>query len=467
MKKTILTIMGMALLMTVQTSCRENEYGTVDLTMPDSAYTPVEAHYTYSHPCAMYNQADFDRVKKSLDTGNAPQAVKDEFSNLKNSQFATLTYEDNPQTLIVRGDATGITADGKENYSPAMRDAAAAYQTAILWKLTGNKSYADLSIKILNDWAKTCTGIKSNDANQMLAAGCQGYTFANAAEIMQTYEGWASRDLAKFKQWILDVFASKNKQFMTYHWYQGSTDCVYHYWSNWDLVNLCSYLAIGIFTENDEMVDYVVNYFYNGAGNGCLKNLIQGKFTDPLGTGDTICQDQESGRDQGHAMMSVAVTANLCQMAYTLYQSNSSVPKLDFFAADNNAVMKLGEYTALFNLKNGSDNINATGSWLITATQMPFNEYKYCINCSCKDKNHGVDQTVVADDSGRGTLRPGWEILYNHYAKIKGLSSGYTYAKLAADKMRPEGGAGDGTHNYGTNSGAFDQLGWGTLMLYR
>ena len=43
----------------------------------------------------------------------------------------------------------------------------------------------------MNDWADKCKGIKSNDANQMLAAGAQGYTFANAAEIMQTYDGWA------------------------------------------------------------------------------------------------------------------------------------------------------------------------------------------------------------------------------------------------------------------------------------
>ena len=31
--------------------------------------------------------------------------------------------------------------------------------------------------------------------------------------------------------------------------------------------------------------------------------------------------------------------------------------------------------------------------------------------------------------------------------------------------MRPYAGA-VGSSRYGTNSGAFDQLGWGTLMLY-
>ena len=53
------------------------------------------------------------------------------------------------------------------------------------------------------------------------------------------------------------------------------------------------------------------------------------------------------------------------------------------------------------------------------------------------------------------------------FAKIKGLSSGYKYAQILADKMRPEGGAGETANRYGSNSGAFDQLGWATLMLYR
>lgn len=126
----------------------------------------------------------------------------------------------------------------------------------------------------------------------------------------------------------------------------------------------------------------------------------------------------------------------------------------------------MGEYTALFNLRDGNDQLNASGSWLITQAKMPFDEYKYCVDCSCKDKNHSAIHTQVADDKGRGSLRPGWEILYNHYAKVKNLGGGYKYAQMAANKMRPEGGV-DGNSRYGTNSGAFDQLGWGTLMLYR
>ncbi len=458
------SILGLAFLaLTMFSSCRENEYGTVDLTLPDdTTNTVVDAKYTYNHPCAMYSQDDFDRVKTELDNGTAPDAVKKAYAALQSSKYAQLTYEDNPQELIVRGDTKNTGVD-KENYVYAMRDAAAAWQLGLRWKLSGDDKFATAAVKILNDWAAKCKKITSNDANQVLAAGAQGYTFANAGELLQTFSGWSDTDKKTFKTWMVNVFASKNKDFLNNH--TGSNVCSLHYWSNWDLVNMASYLSIGILTENDDMVNYVVNYFYTSAGNGCIKNLIQGTFSDPLGTGEQIAQDQESGRDQGHAQMSAMVAANLAQIAYTLYTKNQKVSQLDFFAADNNALLHLGEYVALSNLRTGTDNKNADGDWMIDATKMPFNTYKYCIGCTCKDQNHGVIQTTLGTDS-RGQLRPGWEIFYNHYAKVLGLTSGFTYVKAFADKMRPEAGAGD-TDRYGDNSGAFDQLGWGTLMLYR
>lgn len=463
----IMLTAGLAALIALQTSCRENEYGTVDLTMPDDNPTdgPIAAQYTYDHPCAMYSADDFDYVKQSLDNGTAPQEVKDALQQLKNSTYASKSYVAQPQKWIVRGDATG-TEPGVENYAYAMKDAASAYQQALLWKLTGDDEYAATAVKTLNAWAATCVGITSNDANQVLAAGAQGYTFANAAEILRSYTGWNESDFTVFCDWMVDVFASKNKDFLDTH--TGNNVCALHYWSNWDLVNMCSYLAIGILTENDEMVNYVVNYFYQGAGNGCINNLIQGTFTDPLGTGEQICQNQESGRDQGHAEMSTMVAANLAQMAYTLYsQGNNTVTQLDFFAAGDNALLKMGEYVALSNLRNGTDNANKDGQWIIAATEMPFNTYYYCVDCTCRDKKHGATHTQLANDERRGGIRPGWEIYYTHYKRIKGMSSGFAYVKQFADKLRPECGVGEAQNRYGTNSGAFDQLGWGTLMLYR
>lgn len=465
MNKKCLIITGLAAFMLLPTSCMENEFGSVDLTMPETPTTPdVNATYTFNHPCAMYTADDFARVKTELD-GNTIPEVSQAFAALKSSPYSSLSRMPEPQELIVRGDPKGTGID-KENYAYAMRDAAAAYQTALIWKLSGDDAYAKKSIEIMNAWALKCKKITSNDANQVLAAGAQGYTFACAAEMMLGYSGWNAGDVAKFKQWLLDVFATKNKDFLEH---KDANTCAKHYWSNWDLVNMCSYMAIGILTENSDMVNYVVNYFYKGAGNGCINYLITGDFLqDPLGSGEMLAQDQESGRDQGHAQMSTMVTANLAQMAYSLYEQNklnADAAKLDFFAANDNALLKLGEYVALSNLRNGSDNANKEGQWLVSAANMPFNKLEYCVGCSCRDKNHSAVHTSLADDTGRGSVRPGWEIYYNHYAKVKGLSSGFIYVKQMADKMRPECGPGDS--RYGNNSGAFDQLGWSTLMLYR
>jgi hypothetical protein len=464
MKKNII-IAGLTALVLLSVSCRENEFGTVDLTMPETPADPdVTTTYTFNHPCAMYTAEDFARVKAELDANTIPE-VTQAFTELKNSPYSSLTRQPEPQELIVRGDPTGTGLD-KENYAYAMRDAAAAYQTALIWKLSGDEAYANKSVEILNAWALKCKKIDSNDANQVLAAGAQGYTFACAAEMMLAYSGWAKADQDVFKQWMIDVFASKNKSFLEH---KDANTCAKHCWSNWDLVNMCSYMAIGILTENSDMVNYVVNYFYKGEGNGCIKYLINGDLlNDPLGSGEMLAQDQESGRDQGHAQMSAMVTANLAQMAYSLYEQNklnADAAKLDFFAANDNALLKLGEYVALTNLRNGTDNANAEGQWLVTASNMPFNKLEYCVDCSCRDKSHSATHTQLADDSGRGSVRPGWEIYYNHYAKVKGLSSGFIYVKQMADKMRPECGVGDS--RYGSNSGAFDQLGWGTLMMYR
>jgi hypothetical protein len=54
-----------------------------------------------------------------------------------------------------------------------------------------------------------------------------------------------------------------------------------------------------------------------------------------------------------------------------------------------------------------------------------------------------------------------WETVYHHYAIRRGLAMPNTAAFVAT--VRPEGGGGD----YGSTSGGFDQLGFGTLVHTR
>ena len=461
-------------------SCMKNEYGTVDLTMSetpddpdnpdDPGYVPISATYNYDGVLGLYTEADFIRVKTALSNGTAPAAVQEEFENLKKSSYVSKTYKATPHVQLVRGDATGTT-EGKQTYSDAMRDAAAAYQMALLWQLTDDDEYAAAATQILMDWANTCTEITSNDADYNLAAGAQGYTFANAAQMLTEYEGWAEVLQVVFKNWIKSVFGGTNRTFLDNHakgdgfmrGHKNVDESLWdeHYWSNWDMVTLSSYLAIGILCKDDAIVNYVVNYFYDGTGNGMIKKLMRGTHQDPLGTGELIAQNQESGRDQGHAQMSTAVCLHLCQMAWSLYQGNPDVKELDFFSADNNAVLHMAEYVALSNLRDGTDNANSVGTFLVTSQQMPFTEYHHCPGSSASgdDNDH-----IQLSEEQRGGARPGWEIVLNRY---KSLGSGFVYSQMMADKIRPEGGAGEPLNRYGTNSGAFDQIGWNILMLYQ
>jgi hypothetical protein len=77
---------------------------------------------------------------------------------------------------------------------------------------------------------------------------------------------------------------------------------------------------------------------------------------------------------------------------------------------------------------------------------------------------HGI-QTDVSP-IGRGQARPIGELLYAHYASVKGLDASWigAYRDFVVEKGNgSEGGVGF----YGTNSNGFDQLGFGTLLFRR
>jgi hypothetical protein len=102
-------------------------------------------------------------------------------------------------------------------------------------------------------------------------------------------------------------------------------------------------------------------------------------------------------------------------------------------------ILKASEYTAKYNVAN---------------LVVPFQNYIY-FDCS---KNTTLTQ--ISSDS-RGTVRPMWALIYNHYVKRKGLTAPYTL--MGVNTTQPEGGGGD----YGPNSGGFDSLGFGTLLFSR
>lgn len=373
----------------------------------------VERVSSFVHPGMLHTDADFTRMKEKVAAGTVPWVTS--WNILTANSHSASTYTPNPQAIVYRG-ADGVHA---ENYAILYNDIAAAYALGLRWKISSDTSYANAAVKILNAWSSTLTSIQGT-ADAELAAGIYGYEFANAAEIMRSYSGWAAGDQETFKTMLHDVFFSINHDFLVRH-NGAATD---HYWANWDLCNMASMLAIGIFNDNVTMYNEAITYFKSGVGNGNINNAIWILYT--VG-GENLGQGQEAGRDQGHATLDFSLLGSLAQMAYN--QGD------DLFGYESNRILAGSEYCAKYNI--GDD--------------VPYTTYT----------NSDVTQSVISNSS-RGDIRPAWELLYAHYHDLKGLNAEYT--GLMRDLVNSDsGGAEGGGGNYGTTSGGYDQLGYGTL----
>ncbi|MEV5843885.1 alginate lyase family protein [Streptomyces sp. NPDC051985] len=366
---------------------------------------------TFTHPGMLHNAGDINRAKVRVAAGTDPWLSG--WNRLTANSHSASTWTPNPQATVIRG-GTG------ENYGILYNDIAAAYQNALRWKVAGTAANGDTAVKILNAWSSTLTTLTGN-ADRFLAAGIYGWEFCQAAELMRGYAGF---DLAAFQAMMVDVFYPLNNSFLTNH----NDACITNYWANWDLCNMASVMAIGILTDDAAKYDQAVTYFKSGAGNGSIEHAVPYLYTDSDGYG--LGQWQESGRDQGHTVMGMGQMGAICEMAWN--QGD------DLYSYDDRRFMKAAQYVAKYNL--GQD--------------VPYTTYTWGTGQSCAQSS----QTVISDSS-RGQLRPVWAMLHFHYNRRIGLDDKYISA-MYYDLVAPEGGGGD----YGSTSGGYDQLGFGTLM---
>ncbi|KAJ5465744.1 hypothetical protein N7530_009531 [Penicillium desertorum] len=373
----------------------------------------------FIHPGALHTAEDFERIKNHVVKSDEPWNTT--WTLLTASPYAQSSYQPNPKETVYRGN-NGV--DG-ENYPSLYKDTAAAYQLAVRWKISDDKSYADAAINILNSWAVTLKEI-GGTSDKFLASGIYGYQMANAAELMSDYSGWDSSDKSATATMLTNVFASMNTRFMEEHNGQD----YYHYYANWDQCNLASLLAIGIFTDNQTMYDYALNYVRTGPSNGALPIFAIANYTES-GSNKVLTQGQEAGRDQGHSTLDMVLLGVIAQQAFN--QGD------DLFAEYSNEILNAAEYVGKYNV--GYD--------------VPYTLYK----------SYQGDQTVISENA-RGTVRPGFELLSAHYGQIKRLDSYWTDAYRDWVNANSTDGVEGGGGNYGSTSGGFDALGFGSL-LYR
>ncbi len=362
---------------------------------------------TFVHPGLLHTEADFARMRAKVAAGEQPWV--DGWHALLNTGRSHLNNWPRPLEWVIRG-GTG------QNFAQLYIDIARAYQLAVRWKVSGDTAYADKAVSFLNAWAYTLKGIGGN-ADRFLAAGIYGYEFANAAEIMRTYPGYAAADFAQFQAMMLNVFYPLNHQFLVQH---NDAD-ITNYWANWDQCTLASMLAIGVLCDREDIYNEAVAYYTTGLGNGTANRAVYYVHPGYLG------QWQESGRDQGHCTLGVGLAASFCEMAWN--QGD------DFYAYDNNRFLAGAEYVAKSNLADADGNLYYTS--------MPFTTYRNVLGTQGAISNAGLP-----------FWRPVWEMIHNHYVNRLGLDAPWT-AQMAA-KLRAEGDGGNG-----------DQLGVGTLTFTR
>jgi hypothetical protein len=361
----------------------------------------------FVHPGGFHTQADFVRMKDKVAAKASPWI--DSWNKLTADSRSQLDYMPNPQAVVHRNDPPFA-----DNVWSLCSDVSAAYACALRWKVSGMVLYAAKAVQIMNAWSSKLTKIGWSDGHYdgFLAAALQGYQFANVGEMMRGYSGWDPADFARFQSMMRTVFLPMNSGILT----NPSSLAVY---SSWDLSALASILSIAVLCDDRATFDAAINYFKSGLGNGGVFNTVNYIHPGYLG------QTQESGRDQGHNTLSVALLATICEIAW-----NQGV---DLYGFDNNRVLAAVEYVSKGNLTDPT-----TGALYA----MPFTRYT----------NGGVSDTAFAVGA-QGARRIGWASLYHHYVNRKGLSAPYTGQFMLA--TQPEGPS------------VGDELGYGTLTFTR
>ncbi|MFF8394076.1 alginate lyase family protein [Streptomyces sp. NPDC016172] len=346
----------------------------------------------FTHPGLLHSADDLARMKAAVAAEESP--VYDGYLALAAHARSKSTY-----TVQNTGRITSWGRGPTDNTGQAVADAAAAYQNALMWAITGDVRHADKARDILDVWAASLTGITGADGQ--LGAGIQGFKFVNAAEILRHsgYDGWPAESISRCERSFTDV------------WYPALSGYCLYANGNWDLAALRTILAIAVFCDHPVMFEDALRFAAAGAGNGSVLHRVVSA------TG----QGQESGRDQAHEQLAIGLLADAAEVAWQ--------QGVDLYGFAESRILANFEYFARYNLGDNSvpftPDLDRTGKYVKTAVS----------------------------DRQRGVFRPVWEMGYAHYAGRLGMSAPYTQKAVLRGP--------DGTRV--TELYHEDHPGWGTL----
>jgi hypothetical protein len=268
----------------------------------------LAASQKFVHPGVNQTAGDLAFMKQKVH--NREQPWLGAFERLKAQ--TNLDFEVKAHTHVLRG-PYGKPNIGGDDLS---KSATMAYNCALMWYITEEKSYAEKAIQIIDAWSSVIWDLDYNDAK--LLAAWTGHVWCNAAEILRySNSGWKKDNIERFSRMLMTVY------YPLFRFYYPQAN------GNWDGAIIHSILAIGIFTDNKPMFDNAVNHFLHGPVNASIF-----KYIYPSG------QCQESTRDQAHVQLGLGEFAGAAHIAYT--------QGVDLFSVGNNRLALGYEYTAGF-----------------------------------------------------------------------------------------------------------------------
>lgn len=217
-------------------------------------------------------------------------------------------------------------------------DASAAYLQAVLWWITGDRRYADNSIRIMNAYShalKSYTG-----SNAPLQAAWSSEMWPRAAEIIRySHANWSRADIDAFSRMLTGVILPLI--------HDGSSGN-----GNWELSMVDGMMGIAVFTNNRELLHHaeamwqerVPAYFYLSAADGDHPRTLMRKGHTPSWYGQKVFDAstdgvaQETCRDLNHTGYGIAATMNAAETAHIqggkLYESEQArlVAAMEFHA---------------------------------------------------------------------------------------------------------------------------------------
>ena len=361
----------------------------------------------FNHPGILNTKSQLDFIKQQLSAGKEPW--KSAYNALLGSNYAKLTYKQVPYDSVMCG------SYNKPNIgcNQIVDDGIAAYTMALLWYFTGNTQYANKSIQIMNDWAKTYKTNPLEYSNSRLVVSWAAPWYTNAAEIIKhTYNGWSSTDIEKFTG-MLD-------KFLPYTLDETMPG------NNWILSAIEAHMAIAIFKDDRVEFNKAVNrwkyrirtYIYQTSDTNNGKPLLNTYQNWTVSRMESVWRDDratntayieglgmETCRDLGHLGLGVNSALYAAESAW-----NQGV---DLFSIEQK---RLTDFLELHN------------SWISGSVAVPSNI------CEGKVRVKESDVNGITPPNGGGGIA--WEIAYNHLHDRLGIQLPYTEKVLLATRPR-------------------------------